>query len=279
MKYIVAISGGVDSVALLHILKHNSSHELVVAHVDHGIRHDSEADVWHVAALARHYGLPFETTRLLLGPEVSEDRLRQERYTWLDGIRQKHGADGIVTAHHQDDMLETLALNCNRGTGWRGIASLRSSDTLFRPLLNVPKTELVRYAIDNNLQWREDSTNDDIRYTRNYIRHGVVPKLSAVQRKKLLNLAKQQQELREEIEKEVLSVVKDIRTKDGYDRHRLIMMPDSVALEVLREATQGACEPAQLRRLLHFVKTGRQGAVMQIGNGKNALLTSKRVLL
>lgn len=279
MKYVVAVSGGVDSVALLHMLAHHSPHELVVAHVDHAVRLDSEADVWHVAALAKRYGLPFETTRLMLGPEASEEQLRHARYTWLDGIKQKHQADGIATAHHFDDLIETVALNVCRGTGWRGLASLRSSETLLRPLLEVPKAEIVRYAIDNGLSWREDSTNDDVRYTRNYIRHSIVPKLNPEQRRALQALARRQHALRKEIEAEVVSVIGDIKTRQGYDRHRLIMMPDSVALEVLRQATNGACEPIQLRRLLHFVKTGRQGSLMQIGNGKNALLTSHRVLL
>ena len=127
MKYIVAVSGGVDSVALLHMLKHHSPHELVVAHVDHAIRSDSEVDVWHVAALAKDYELPFETTRLTLGPQPSEESLRRERYKWLYEVKQKHQADGIATAHHQDDLLETIALNFHRGTGWRGIASVRSA--------------------------------------------------------------------------------------------------------------------------------------------------------
>ncbi len=273
MKYIVAVSGGVDSVALLHMLQQHSDHELVVAHVSHGIRPDSFDDLEFVWKLADAGNVPFEHVQLQLGSGASEEQARDARYTWLDGIKQKHGADAIVTAHHQDDVLETMVLNLQRGTGWRGLASLRSTGDRHRPLLGVSKARLVRYALDHGLVWREDSTNNDVRYTRNYIRHGVLPKLTPEQRRKLVRLAKQQYETREKIEQEVARVTGAMKSERGVRRHALIMTPDSVALEVLRHVTHGAHEPRQLRRLLHFVKTGRQGAVLQLGKGKNALLT------
>lgn len=279
MKYIVAVSGGVDSVALLHMLVHHSPHELMVAHFDHGIRPDSDSDVWHVASLARQYNLPFLSSRVSLGEGASEERARQARYDWLKSIQQEHQADGIITAHHQDDILETLTFNIQRGTGWRGIASLRSTETMYRPLLTISKVQLVAYALHHGLIWREDSTNEDTRYTRNYIRHVIMPRLTPEKRNILLELAKKQHTIRLQIENEIAGVIQRLRDEAGYSRYQLIMSPENVALEVLRMATNDACEPAQLRRLLHFIKTGRQGAVMQIGAGKNALLTTRHVLL
>ncbi len=282
MKYIVAVSGGLDSVVLLHMLhslrKHDKGLELVVAHVDHGIREDGDADAWHVSTLAKNYGLPFEVTRFNLSG-ASEDQARDKRYAWLEAVRTKHRADGIVTAHHQDDQLETIILNFQRGTGWRGLASLRTSEEKLRPLLGLSKANILRYAIDNNLRWREDSTNGDIRYARNYIRHGLLPKLDASARKKLVSLASQQRRLRDEIEKETGKVLSDLHNGVGLSRHGLIMMSDKVALEVLREATKGRHEPFQLRRLLHFTKTGRQGAALNLGKGRNALLTRQSLIV
>lgn len=283
MKYIVAVSGGLDSVVLLDMLaKLRSQHggvELVVAHVDHGIREDSAVDARHVRALAEKYGLPYEMTLLELGREVSEETARDARYAWLESMQAKHRADGIVTAHHQDDLLETILLNFQRGTGWRGLASLRTSDERYRPLLGASKASLTRYAIDHDLTWHEDSTNDDVRYTRNYIRHGVLPKLHGESRTRLLKLAEKQRKLREEIEAETVRVLSDVKDEVGLSRHKLIMMPDAVALEVLREATGGAHEPFHLRRLLHFAKTGRQGSILNLGKGKNALLTRQRLIV
>lgn len=265
--------------ALLHMLHTRSPHELIVAHVDHAIRSDSIDDEALVRQTAADYGLDYETTRLSESTDISEDRLRIERYAWLEKIRQDNGADAIVTAHHADDMLETLAINLARGTGWRGAASLRSTDTILRPLLAVPKAEIARYTIENDLRWREDSTNDDVRYTRNYVRHGIVGRLSAQQKKYLLEIITAQQDLRQEIEREVEIYAKRLKTSMGYPRYDLIMLPDSVAIELLRYITDQTLEPERLRRLLHFIKTGRQGTLMQAGNGVRALLSAQYVLL
>lgn len=282
MRYIVAVSGGLDSVVMLDMLAKMTQDkpvDLVVAHVDHGIRLDSDADAWHVAMLAKNYGLPFEVTYLGLGIGANEELARNERYRWLESIKEKYQADSIVTAHHQDDQLETIALNFRRGTGWRGLSSLQTSNTRFRPLLDLPKANLVRYAIDNGLTWREDETNSDLRYTRNYIRHRLIPRLTKADRDKLAALAKKQRQVRQQIEEETERVLAEITDDKGIDRYSLIMMPDNVALELLRLATVGRHEPYQLRRLYHFVKTGRQGAVMNLGKGKNALLTKRHLIV
>lgn len=283
MKYIVAVSGGLDSVVLLDMLAglavRDASLELVVAHADHGIRGDSSQDAEHVRSLAERYNLPHETTCLALGAETSEEAAREARYAWLESVRRQHRADGVITAHHEDDVLETIVLNFQRGTGWRGLASLRTADERYRPLLGVSKAGLARYAIDNGLTWREDSTNDDVRYTRNYIRHGVLPKLDGKTRARLAQLARQQRELREKIEAEAVNLLANVRDEVGLSRHKLIMMPDSVALEVLRAATDGRHEPFHLRRLLHFAKTGRQGSLLNLSKGKNALLTKQRLIV
>lgn len=283
MNYIVAVSGGLDSVTLLDMLaglqRRHPSLKLVIAHVDHGIRSDSYLDAEHVKGLAERYGLPYEMTWLQLGSGASEEVAREARYAWLETVRAKYRAEGIITAHHQDDVLETILLNFQRGTGWRGLASLRTADERYRPLLEASKASLVRYAIDNDLVWREDRTNDDVRYARNYIRHGVLPRVEGAARTKLLRLAEKQRDLREKIEAEVLKTLTDVKDEVGLSRHKLIMMPDAVALEVLRAATGGKHEPFHLRRLLHFAKTGRQGSVLNLSKGKNALLTRQRLIV
>lgn len=264
---------------LLHMLAKQSPHSLVSAHVDHGIRSDSDEDARLVREVAKQYGIRHEEIRLNLGSGTSEDVARRERYKWLDGIKQQHQAVAVATAHHQDDLLETIVLNMGRGTGWRGLASLRNNAGRYRPLLGVSKATLVRYALDNKLTWREDSTNDDLRYRRNYLRHGVMPRLSVEQRRTLAGLSDKQQELRQRIEEDLQKLIGLVQTDQGLSRYWLIMLPEKVALEVLRWLTHGQYQPAQLIRLLRFVKTGRQGAVMQLGNGRNALLTRQHVLL
>jgi tRNA(Ile)-lysidine synthase len=102
--YIVAVSGGVDSIALLHMLTKTTDHEIIVAHFDHGIREDSADDAAFVRSLATEYGFPFETLREELGPDTSEETARNRRYEFLRGIAKKYNGQ-IVTAHHADDVV------------------------------------------------------------------------------------------------------------------------------------------------------------------------------
>lgn|GEM_PF-3388797 len=199
-KYILAVSGGVDSVVLLDLLAQCQNLTLIVAHFDHGIRPDSAADARFVAATARRYGLPFVMARGELGPEASEATARKARYAFLEKARVAHGADALITAHHQDDVVETVIINLLRGTGWRGLVSLRDADRIRRPLLGVSKSEITAYAQQHRLEWHEDSTNRDARYLRNRVRHEVLPMTDVIFRQELLALVGRQGELRGEIE-------------------------------------------------------------------------------
>src|SRR5487761_779794 len=124
-KYVVAVSGGVDSVVLLHILAGIPNNELVVAHFDHGVRPDSVADRQFVQDLAVPLNFPFEFAEGKLGAKASEALARAKRYEFLRATQRKHQAAGIVTAHNQDDVLETAIINILRGTARRGLGSLR----------------------------------------------------------------------------------------------------------------------------------------------------------
>jgi len=174
-KYVVAVSGGLDSVVLLDILAQKKEYELVVAHVDHGVRDDSVQDAELVKGLATKYGYNIVITRLDISEDTSENNLRQGRYEFLFDQMKKFGAAAIVTAHHLDDVLETSIMNIRRGTDRYGAAGGMGREGIIRPLLNVTKQRLLDHAQQKNLQWREDSTNNDTTYTRNDIRHNVVP--------------------------------------------------------------------------------------------------------
>lgn len=188
--YIVAVSGGVDSVVLLDALSKQKDIDLVVAHFDHGIRDDSANDKKFVENLAQKYNLPFVYSEGKLGAKASEATARQARYKFLETTRQKHQAEAIITAHHQDDLIETMLLNLLRGTGRKGMTSLSNQDKIVRPLLGVTKQELIEYAQDHKLQWHEDSTNADTSYLRNWIRLTLIPKLTNAKRQQLLDLHK-----------------------------------------------------------------------------------------
>lgn len=173
---VVAVSGGVDSVVLLHKLVQEKQ-SLIVAHFDHGIREDSAADARFVEALAKKYSLDFERGEGKLGVKASEDQARQSRHSFMRSVRDKYHADKIATAHHGDDVIETAIINILRGTRRRGMSSLRDTTVYSRPLLNWSKRQIYDYALEHHLEWVEDETNWSDTYLRNRIRHRLVPLL------------------------------------------------------------------------------------------------------
>lgn len=269
--YIVAVSGGVDSVVLLDMLVKMSDFRLVVAHFDHGIRNDSHDDAAFVKELAVQYGLTYEAERAELGEQASEETARKARYAFLRNVAQRYDGQ-IVTAHHADDALETIIINILRGTGWRGLASLRSTAEIARPLLSYRKTQLVTYAKNHHLQWREDSTNSETKYFRNTIRHTIIPKLGEQTENILLELYKRQVAVRQELEEVTDEVLARVRQPSGaYRRHEFIMNEPAVASEILyellRHETGSGTMQSRLDASLLAIKTAHTNTRHQVGDG------------
>lgn len=260
MKYIVAVSGGVDSVVLLDMMSKVSDNELIVAHFDHGIRSDSAEDAAFVKDLAKAYGHLVFTKRENLGASASEELARTRRYAYLQALAEAHDAK-IVTAHHLDDLVETVAINLHRGTGWRGLTPFESS--VVRPLVDTPKQDLIKYAQANGLIWREDSTNASDAYLRNRIREKTST-LSLDEKRQLRALHATQRQLRAEIRQEVANFIGD---GPEYSRYLLTHVPPKVALECLRLITQRRLTRPQLERLLHAVKVAKPGSRFEAGMG------------
>jgi len=205
-NYVLAVSGGVDSVALLDLIVSKiqdprSKILLTVAHFDHGIRPDSASDADFVRDLAKKYELPFETARVELGPDASEATARLARYEFLFAVCKKHKAK-LVTAHHQDDLLETAVINLLRGSGSRGLSGMLTNPSIERPLLQTKKAEIIAYAKVNKLQWREDSTNQSEAYLRNRLRKHTLSKLGA-KRQELADLISRAGGLNQEIDQTI----------------------------------------------------------------------------
>ena len=261
---IAAISGGVDSVVLLHMLAKKGG-TVVVAHVDHGIRDDSADDARFVRQLANDHGFTYEEKRLQLGPEASEDKAREERYAFLYALAKKYKGT-IVTAHHADDLAETIAINLHRGTGWRGVAVLARQGT-GRPLLSYSKHDLYDYAMKHHLEWVEDKTNRDRRYLRNRIRARLAGNLTATERQVLKQLRDSQVALAQEIEREEAVLLDQSISM----RHMLTQIDQRVALDLLGAVIvqSGATRPTrpQLERALIAVKTAKPGTTHQVGGG------------
>ncbi|MCS6821053.1 MAG: tRNA lysidine(34) synthetase TilS [Microscillaceae bacterium] len=186
-KLLLAVSGGIDSVVLLD-LSHKSQFQIGIAHCNFQLRDkESEQDEVFVRELAQTYQVPiyvqrFDTQALAKQNGQSiQMTARQLRYDFLGQIAQKYNYDFILTAHHQNDQIETILLNFIRGTGISGLRGMFvKQNNLIRPLLWASKEQIIDYALQNHLTWREDSSNQSTKYKRNEIRLKVLPLLKSL---------------------------------------------------------------------------------------------------
>ena len=279
-KYVVAVSGGVDSVVLLDLLAKQNDLELVVAHYDHGIRKDSAKDAELAQNLAKKYGFEFEQEKGNLGADVNESDARDKRYSFLNGVKQKYTAKAIITAHHQDDLIETSMINILRGTGRRGLTSLKSRDGYLRPLLEYPKKQLINYAKSNKLDWNEDSTNKDIKILRNYLRLRVVPKMNAKKRQEWLEILQKTQIINDKIDAEIRGLLKRGLHKGQpiLSRKWFIMLPHDISKEVvltiLYDLGTQDIDKKSVERLTIQIKTLPAGKIVQTV-GIDVMLTKR----
>ncbi|WP_294977125.1 tRNA lysidine(34) synthetase TilS, partial [uncultured Leuconostoc sp.] len=165
---IVAVSGGVDSVVLLHTLRQQlPDAKLVVAHVNYHLREESDADEKFVRQLADNYQAIFEQTEWLNVPDTAvEKQARDFRYHFFDQLASKYHTTTVVVAHHADDQAETVLLKLMRGGQLMQLAGMSNQNQMIvRPFLLITKQELVSYAQNHNLNWHEDKTNQDASYT------------------------------------------------------------------------------------------------------------------
>lgn len=187
---IVAVSGGPDSVALLHLLfSLSKAHQwkLIVAHVNHGFRvEESKVEAIQVAELAYALGLPCEIAEVNVPAYIAETSLnpqvaaRQKRYDFLHDVARKYGAGHIALAHHADDQAETMMMRILRGTGPSGLGGIRDQRMdhqvkLIRPLLRMNKEQLISYCQQEQILYCVDASNESRKYFRNQVRLDIIP--------------------------------------------------------------------------------------------------------
>jgi tRNA(Ile)-lysidine synthase len=204
-KFIIAVSGGVDSIVLLHILLQRKPDNVtyIVAHFDHGMRLDSHEDAALVQSIAEKLQVSFELGQGDLGSAASEEQARDARYKFLRSVKDKYKAEKVITAHHQDDFIETILMNLLRGTSPRGLNPMQGNADILRPLINRSKESLYAYAKENDLNWKEDPSNTDEKYTRNYVRTNITTKLSTADKDMLIATSRKIDDLYQDIDNRI----------------------------------------------------------------------------
>ena len=182
---VVACSGGPDSMCLLDLvtkLKDELNLNIIVAHVNHKLRSESEEEAKMVENYSKENNLIFELLEITdyINGNFSEEDARKRRYNFFNEIIKKYQASALLTAHHGDDLIETILMRLTRGSnlsGYIGIKEISQTDNYktLRPLLTITKDEIVNYLKENNVPYRLDKTNEELKHTRNRYRHIVLP--------------------------------------------------------------------------------------------------------
>ena len=181
-KLLIACSGGLDSVVLSRLLK-ELKFNLSLAHCNFSLRgKESDGDEKFVETLADKLSIPVFTKTFNTKQYAKELKMstqmaaRNIRYTWFEELIQQYSFDYLLTAHHLDDDLETFFINLSRGTGLRGLTGIPDiNEKIIRPLLSFSREEILAYAQEKNISWREDSSNSKSDYLRNKLRLEVIP--------------------------------------------------------------------------------------------------------
>lgn len=180
---LVAVSGGIDSVAMVHLL-HTAGYKLAIAHCNFQLRPEADADQAFCNKLAHHYQTPFYPAWFNTEHYAAERKIsiqmaaRELRYEFFEQVALRENFTCIALAHHQNDTVETILLNLTRGTGIAGMHGiLPKNGNLVRPMLCFTRSEIEQIVAENQLEYVEDSSNASVKYARNKIRHQVIPSL------------------------------------------------------------------------------------------------------
>jgi tRNA(Ile)-lysidine synthase len=186
-RYLIGVSGGRDSVALLHCLLSQGYRKLIVCHFEHGLRgRAGKGDARFVERTAKKYGLKIElgsadiASLAARAKQSIETTGRNERLAFFERVARRRRCLTIFLAHHADDQVETFLLNLFRGAGGRGLGAMRLSSNygsleIVRPLLGVWRSEIDHYVKEHRLKFRDDATNEILNARRNRMRHKIIP--------------------------------------------------------------------------------------------------------
>ncbi|MGG7035595.1 MAG: tRNA lysidine(34) synthetase TilS [Flavobacterium sp.] len=203
-RLLLAVSGGLDSMVMTHLFQ-RSGYEIALAHCNFQLRgEESEGDQLFIEQYSQENKIPLFVTRFDTKIYAENNKLstqlaaRELRYNWFQEILDENKYDFLLTAHHADDSLETFLINLTRGTGLEGLTGIPAQNSqIIRPLLVFSREEIIKYARENSLLWREDSSNASDKYLRNKIRHDLIPVLKELNPNFLDSFQKTQEYLQE----------------------------------------------------------------------------------
>ena len=287
-KVLIALSGGPDSVALLNLfvaLKPIYNITLAAAHLDHGLRAESEKDRKFCAETCRNLKVKLYSKRINVAALAARGKIsveeagREARYEYFESLTQKHGFTKIATGHTLNDNAETVIFNLARGSGLNGIAGISyKRDKIIRPLLQIEKSELLDWLKSKKISFVNDKSNLSLKFSRNRIRYKIIPEMAMVNSAAVHNIARMSDIARDEIEYlESLTVsaynevlVESGKSKIVLDLGKLVRYDKSLRKRMVDKAVEslggGAIGSDNLFRALDVID-GKSGGVAPLGQG------------
>lgn len=239
-KLLLAVSGGLDSMVLLHLFQ-ELEYDIAIAHCNFQLRGvESFGDQKFIQDYAEAYSIPifvtqFDTVAFAKDYKLSTQvAARELRYNWFYELLEIEKFDYLLTAHHADDNLETFLINLTRGTGLEGLTGIPvQNDKIIRPLLFSSRFEIENYAKSHDIQWREDSSNASDKYLRNKIRHHLIPVLKELNPNFITSFLKTESYLQESmamVEDAAIMVYQQVASEVGEQIHfnlnQLLKLPN-----------------------------------------------------
>ena len=275
---VLGFSGGADSATLLHFLK-DKTKNLLCVHINHMIRgEEADRDELFAKSTCEKYGVKFVSYKINV-PKIAKERkigieecARDERYRVFNEILDKNPEyKCIVTAHNLDDNTETVLFNLTRGTGTRGLIGIQARQgKIIRPLLTSSKKEIIEYCLANNIEYVVDSTNSDTKYTRNSIRHNVIPYLKEINpslNESIMRLGDIISSDEKYFDKLVDKIISENDIKDKIDLALARELDASIISRLLKKVSPQRLDYLDVASSIELLKNARVGSLVNLSGG------------
>lgn len=282
---VLGVSGGPDSMVLLSIfneLKVNMKINIICAHVNHNIRKESEEEQVFIEKYCNENNIPFEFMKIMeYGDDNFHNEARTIRYTFFEKIVNKYQAKFLATAHHGDDLIETILMRIARGSslkGYSGFSKVVNKDkySIIRPLITVTKDEILKFASENHIEYRIDKSNFKDVYTRNRYRNHVLPFLKSEDENihlKFLKFSETLIEYNNFISKELKKVINKIVKKNVIDIDELKKVDHLIQIKVIYSFLENVYNDdlliiteTHVNLILDLIKSKKANAVVHLPN-------------
>lgn len=290
---IVACSYGPDSMMLVHLLMMNKF-KVVVAHVNHKFRTESDKEYVDLKEYCENNNIIFEGAELTTYNSGNfENFAREFRYNFFEEVMKKYNTDILFTAHHGDDLTETILMRLTRGSSIKGYGGFekvtkRSWYKIIRPLVYITKKEIMEYLEKNNIPYALDYTNDDLDYTRNRFRHVILPKLHDEEENvhlKFLDFSEQVHDMYHYIDREVSRILNEIFVDNYLDINKFKLLDPFIQKECFYKILRliyindlYVIEDSHLDELRKLIESSKPNIILKFPNGLTIIKEYDRLL-